>query len=169
MNWRALLERLRAGFSGSPDAADVLDAADRLPNGFGRRAFLKTALVGVAVAATVDVEQLLWTPGEKTIFLPTLDKTVVLLDETVFANYNTLLDTDWIAKDLLRDLERNLDLVGRFSRQYDAQFSGRRARVGDTVLVRVPKRFEPDDHSGIIIERAVPVVLTALPRRRRRA
>lgn len=35
-----------------------------------RRDFLRFML-GTAVAATVDVEKLLWVPGERTIFLPT--------------------------------------------------------------------------------------------------
>jgi len=36
---------------------------------FSRRQFLRTLAAGL-VASTVDVDRLLWVPGEKTIFIP---------------------------------------------------------------------------------------------------
>lgn len=60
MKWRDLLGWLTPG--------DRRGAAQRA--GWRRRDFLRAALLGTAAAATLDVEQLLWTPDEKTIVLP---------------------------------------------------------------------------------------------------
>lgn len=149
MNWRALLDRL---LGTAPDTADVLDAAERVESGLSRRQFLRGALIATTAAALVDVDQLLWMPGEKTIFLPECEV------------YTTL---DWVARDALSTLENNLRMISRFNRAYDRRFDG--VRVGDTVQVWIPKRFEPHDYSGIVTESVLPVTITPELRRRRRA
>lgn len=124
MNWRALFDRL---LGTAPETADILDAAAHVPRGMSRRTFLRGALAATAIAATVDVEQLLWTPGEKTLFLPTLEEV---------AAYNGLLTADWISREALRILKKNLDLTSRFNREYVAPYDRRGSRRGDAVPIR---------------------------------
>lgn len=141
MNWRTLLDRL---FGRTEETTAIIDAAERVGSGFSRRQFLKTALAGAAIAATVDVEQLLWMPGEKTIFLPTFD------------DYE-LITPDWVTREALDILQRQIALTSRFSRAYDEKFP----KIGDTVNVRVPMRFTPFDNSGRITDYRVPVTIDA--------
>lgn len=138
MSWRTWLDRV---LGPSLETADVLDAAARVGSGFSRRQFLRTALVGAAVAATVDVEQLLWMPGEKTILLPEL--VPCWSDEQI----------DWFTRHSLDIMNKNLAIAAKFNRQYDQKF-----RVGDTLIVRIPRRFEPYDYSGKVAD-IVPVTL----------
>lgn len=58
---------------------------------------------GVAAAETIDVERLLWTPGEKTIFLPTLSGlgcippgTVVKVEHITYDRWVQIPDDSWI-------------------------------------------------------------------------
>jgi hypothetical protein len=83
------------------------------------------------VAATVDVEQLLWTPGEKTLFLPTADE--------IGGNY--LIHPDWVTREALRILKANLEMTGRMTRRYVESYDRLGAFRGDTVLVPQPVRF----------------------------
>jgi hypothetical protein len=39
-----------------------------------RRRFLQTLLAGAVAAHELDVEKLLWVPGERKIFIPTLER-----------------------------------------------------------------------------------------------
>lgn len=95
-----------------------------------RRAFLErlgfgTVAAAAAAAATgvLDIERLLWIPGEKTIFLPTVETTDV-------AWVDALMRKD------LRLLKDRLSLATHFNRAYDQSFT-----VGQTVNVRLPRRF----------------------------
>lgn len=72
--------------------------------GFDRRLFLRT-LAAAAVGAALDPERLLWVPGQKTIFLPS----VPAVQPLVF-------HPD--AFEMVMDLETGLAI--RFVRQYDA-------------------------------------------------
>lgn len=144
MNWRALLDRI---LGTDPETTAIVDAAERVGSGLSRRQFLRGALVATAVAATVDVEQLLWMPGEKTILLP----------ELVDGGWddNFLPPTpDWVTRETLRLFEKNLALTSKFSCRFDKAF-----RVGDTVNVRIPQRFTPYDYSGKVVRPSVAVTL----------
>jgi uncharacterized membrane-anchored protein len=128
----------------------ILAAAERVPDA-GRRKFLKLALAGVAVAATVDVDQLLWTP----------DKTFLLPSEPAWQTF-TITDHVWsdaerdIAERYIRPAMQNLaraiddDLarvwVSTINRQYDHRFD---LKVGDTIQVRLPQRFIINDRYDV--------------------
>ena len=56
----------------SPEKAEVLVSAQR--HGVSRRAFLRGTLATMAVALSLDVDRLLWLPGEKTLILPATRK-----------------------------------------------------------------------------------------------
>lgn len=139
MNWRAWLDRM---FGTAPETTAIVEAAERVGSGFSRRQFLRGALAATAIAATVDVEQLLWTPGEKTIFLP---ESVEL--------YEGLLTPDWVTREALRILQNNLKFASQFSRDYDEHF------VGETVNVRIPRRYSTRANPYGIVDRSVAVTL----------
>lgn len=148
--WRDLLTYLRpdAGIRPfQPDVAHILDAAERVPTGLSRRHFLRTALIGTAAVATVDLEQLLWLPGEKTFFLPAVPTVEEL---------NTFLSADWIAKESLRILQQQLQLSKHVFRHYPDEA----VRLGDTVNIRLPSRFEPVAKTGFhLVAPVKPVIL----------
>lgn len=77
--------------------------------GVDRRRFLAWlggTAVGVAIAPTLDLEQLLWVPGERTIFLPTV-------------HVNTLITPEWIVRDMILNWQNSLRFVGRFDRSFE--------------------------------------------------
>lgn len=94
-----------------------------------RRNFLARLLAGatgVAIASTVDVDRLLWVPGEKTIFIP----------ETVLVPCDWSMG--WLTREALKILERNLQFFGHVNREYSER--GPR-RIGDTVRLRLPQSY----------------------------
>lgn len=100
-----------------------------------RRQFWKLAasgVVGAAVTANVDIERLLWVPGEKTYFLPA---------EKVFTG--KLISPEWMTKEIARLLKRNLQFAQQITRQHDADYA---MQLGGTVNVRVPARFTVSDN-----------------------
>lgn len=74
-----------------------------------RRAFLTTLAAGLAGAA-LDPERLLWVPGQKTIFIPTLP-----VSRLVTPDYLQL-----IVEEGLRALRQNLQVSAILNRRYDA-------------------------------------------------
>jgi len=60
-----------------------------------RRRFLWGVFGAVATGAVLDVDQLLWVPGAKTIFLPPV----------VPVRLNTLITPEWITWEVLQDLQ----------------------------------------------------------------
>ena len=89
-----------------------------------RRQFLARFGFGsVAAAAAMlsfDVERLLWIPGEKTIFIPTVT------DE--------FLTIDWVTKEMLVLLKNDIT----FASYIDQSWKG--THSGSTVQVKPPKR-----------------------------
>jgi hypothetical protein len=126
VTWADRLARLKAAVWPDTEVADILDAATRVPDG-SRRRFLRVALLGAAVAATVDVEQLLWTP-----------KPIVLVPGGAFEDREftiTRVTPDWVVRESLSILEKNLAFSKHFSRHYELDD----LRVGDRITLRVPK------------------------------
>lgn len=115
---RDLLARLRQSFTAAPDALAIIDDVTRAPHvsGLDRRTFLRRALLGAAVVATVDVEQLLWLPGEKTIVIPSP------VDLEGLLTGNCFVTDKWIAREALRLLKRNLSFASSINREYDAAY-----------------------------------------------
>ncbi len=125
---RHLVETARAVTRPAPDVLPDVST------GFGRRRFLGLVLggaAGAAIASTVDLDQLLWMPGAKTIVIP-----------EIVEGYNALT-LDWITREALRFLQRNLSVVSLFNRQYMDVFD-RSARRGDSVRVPIRRPFTPD-------------------------
>lgn len=113
MNW---FEKLLAAVKGDAEAEGLVRASSRVPDP-SRRRFLKTALLGAAVAATVDVDQLLWTPGQQTILTP---------DEW----YAQIHDEAWTA------LDKQLGISIRMMRNWDEAIP-----IGGVIEVRLPQRY----------------------------
>lgn len=93
-----------------------------------RRDFLARFLggaVGAALAPALDLDKLLWVPGERTIFLP--PPPVI----------NELVSVDWMFAEALRLLKTQLTAVAGFNRPFDD------VRLGDAVRVPLPVRFDP--------------------------
>lgn len=104
MDWRELLARLRRAVFPDPEAEAIIDAAEHV-SGVSRRAFLRAGLIAATVAATVDVEALLWTPDEKTIFIPEVVDT-------------GLVTIEWVTMEALRLLKKDLAIASMFNRPY---------------------------------------------------
>lgn len=155
MNWRDLLARIWHPSVPPADTAALIEASADRAGVVNRRAFLQ--LAGAAVAGlALDPERLLWMPGEKTIYL--------------FGDASSEgTSIDWITREALRLLEKNLAFAGSVNRQYDELFvvSGGKgyvydintpARIGDTVRVRPPVQFKSRPQP--VVPRTVPVTLT---------
>lgn len=114
---RDLFTRLRQSFLGSPDAEATIAAVERADHisGMDRRAFLRTALIGLSAAGVVDVDKLLWMPGEKTILIPDLIEIEAVCG-------NRLVSADWVAREALRILEKNLTFAAQVNRSYERSY-----------------------------------------------
>lgn len=103
-----LLDRLVAAWrSEQPASALVVPSVQ----GMGRRRFLQVLGGSVAVAAAapfVDLEALIWTPGQS-----------VAVGEV---GSGIFLTAEWITREALKILERNLQLVTTVNRAYDERF-----------------------------------------------
>lgn len=83
-----------------------------------RRGFLKRLGFGTVAAAAaanglLDVERLLWVPGEKTIILP----------PTVYEN--VWATADWVTMESLKILSNQLAISAYFNADYDPRFRQR--------------------------------------------
>lgn len=90
-----------------------------------RRQFLLrfgSAAVAAAALPMIDVERLLWVPGQKTIFLPS----------------RTPLDM-WVVESL-KVLQQTLTFSAHVNRQYDDLWR-QKLQVGDSVSIRLPRRY----------------------------
>lgn len=99
-----------------------------------RRAFLQVlgaGVAGAALAPTLDVEQLLWQPGEKTFFLP---------------DGYTLISPDWVTREALGLLTNHVKFTGHVRRSYDDQY----ATIGRNINARLPQRFVVSQADALI-------------------
>lgn len=135
--------------------ADQSAELDRLSvDGASRRGFLR-ALVGAgAVAATCDAEQLLWTPGEKTIV--DLGPSIIV-PEPFGVDFAWNTDEQRLAfrkyvEPAMRQLADQLD---RSAAMWARDFNKRGVAIGETINVRKPERWvakgqlwTPEPHKG---------------------
>lgn len=77
---------------------------------------------------------------------------------------NTIVTPTWVLKEAGRRYVRSTRFISRMSRQYDDSFFARGAKVGNTVLFRLPQRFGVSDGQALqeqpLLDRTVPVSLT---------
>lgn len=108
-----------------------------------RRGFIGRVLSGLAGAAVasvvpldlgVDLDRLLWVPGAKTIFLPSIEPVYA---PTHLGGGNRLVGFHWITYEYMRVLKNNLEFSHRINREYDNNY----ARSGQTINVKLPARF----------------------------
>lgn len=150
MNLRGLVDTWTRHLLGERDSIDTNVPPDRVPmpaltTGLDRRRFLGIVLggaAGAAIASTVDLDQLLWMPGEKTILIPEV------------VELNELVTMDWLMAETLRVLQSKLQLTSFYNDAYDR-------RLGDTVQVPQPQRFRltEDYPSQSIVTAYRPVTL----------
>lgn len=134
---REFFRRLLAAMHVAEDTPGVDVALPAVPAGLSRRSFLGFLTAGTVGVATLDLDRLLWTPGAKTIFLPPPVEIVEGFEG------NSLADFNWLAKEVLRTLKNNLAFANSVNRNYDRHFVDSANRIGDTVQIRLPSRFEP--------------------------
>jgi len=108
-----------------------------------RRSFF-TALTALTATALADPEALLWTPDQRTIFIPKVvpvSELPYMMTETIskaecVRRYpNSLLTTDMITRKSLKILEDTMKLAAMLERDHDFY-------VGDTWNVRKPERLD---------------------------
>ena len=123
-----------------------------------RRGFLR--LLGMAAAGAaaggmeLDPERLLWRPGAKTFFLPSIESVPDLFFHgphpergfrSRYRGRNVLLTPEMITREAFRVLQDNMAFVKQINRDYDRQFGG--GAVGYTSeheaakTLRRPTRF----------------------------
>lgn len=54
---------------------------------------------------------------------------------------NTLLTPTAVTREALRILHQKLNFIGNIDRQYDSRFANEGAKIGDTLLVRLPNQY----------------------------
>ncbi len=65
---------------------------------------------------------------------------------------NSILTSDIIVKESLRELKNQLVLSRKVNRQYDKQFAKCGAKVGDTINIRKPLRYSVTDGAALEIQ-----------------
>lgn len=165
MKWRDLLVALGVADPQLPEK--VREATSS--KGLSRRAFLTGVGTTAIAALVVDPEQFLWTPGEKTFFLPPVVKTATIEDIAAFGQdfaaeqYAAAITPEWVTREALKILEQELDLgkrmLVRLNRPYDC------AKIGETVLIRFPQRFNLSQQQVVlsqqqVVDTVTPVTIT---------
>lgn len=77
---------------------------------------------------------------------------------------NTLATPTWVTKDVALNFTNDLTFLANVDRTYDDQYIVNGAKVGNTVLARLPQRFQPTDGQALQIQalydQTVPITLT---------
>jgi hypothetical protein len=105
---RRVWRELAAGTSAADTRERVIAPAGVV---MGRRAFLRVLAAGAAaagVASAVDLERLVWTPGE-----------VVSVGGLIEESSNIFLTPQWVTQDVARFWVNNVRLIGSFDRTFD--------------------------------------------------
>lgn len=140
-----------------------IKAAESLER-LGRRGFLKLfgkataiGLVAAAMPSVLDPEKLLWSPEDKTIFLPpAMDYTVDL------STGNSFLSADTIAREVLMILENNLMFANSINRAYNSKFVNG-ARIDETINIRTSQRFRGDGPAVDALRHVTRIELKRIP------
>jgi hypothetical protein len=142
MTW---FERLRRAVAGDAEGSAIVAASAHVPD-LSRRRFLGLALGAAAVAATIDVEQLLWTPS-KTFLLPSEPawQTFTITDhvwsdaELDFSEKYIRPAAQHLADEIdqmyLRAFENSVAITRKYADNFD------RFKIGDTIQIRLPRRY----------------------------
>lgn len=155
MNIRDYFKRLLDSFREHEATARPFTLPDA--RGLSRRSFLGLFAASTAAVATLDFDQLLWTPGEKTIFLPPAVQTVEVTLEALgpFGQINM----DWVTREALRVLNNELSFAKNINRQYAGLHGSQGQRLGDSVNIRLPQKFTGGKRAGKARDRVKAVQL----------
>ena len=135
MNLRGLLSTFGRGMVSGEIPGRVAESPHETPrSNLSRRHFLTligAAGAGAALVPELDLDRLLWVPGQKTIFLPP-----AVVDASL--DGHQFVTVDWITREALKILENNLAFSKRLNRQYDTSFvgPGRDAHIHFSVPLR---------------------------------
>lgn len=119
----SLLDRIVAAFKRE-------NPGERLPApGMDRRRFLQilgSSAAVAAVAPALDLERLLWMPGQGTA--PELVAVTNYIEApSMFAvppmGRNIFLTSDWVVREAMKMFENNLKLISKVNRVYDGRYS----------------------------------------------
>lgn len=151
MNFRDYFRRLFDAFREHDTKPSVRLVLPPAPSGLSRRSFLGLLTATTAAAATLDLDQLLWTPGEKTFFLPPPVEVVDVSLEALgpFGQ----VDLDWVTRESLRVLNNQLSFAKHVNRQYAGLYGSEGQRIGDTVNIRLPQKFTGGQRVGKVRDR----------------
>jgi coat protein Gp5 len=77
---------------------------------------------------------------------------------------NNLATSTWVTKETAREFYNDLTFLANVNRTYDDQYVQNGAKVGNTVLARLPQRFQATDGQALqlqnIFDQTVPITLT---------
>jgi hypothetical protein len=77
---------------------------------------------------------------------------------------NTLVNATWVTKDVARGFVNEVVFLDHVNRDYDDSYKVNGAKVGDTVLARMPQRFTATDGQALqlqnLYDQTVPISLT---------
>ena len=65
---------------------------------------------------------------------------------------NTIITSTWVTKDVAMFWKNSIKLVGRFDRQWNAEWSKTASKIGDTIQVRIPQRFVVNEGQALVIQ-----------------
>ncbi len=65
---------------------------------------------------------------------------------------DTFITPSWVTKDVAMFWKNSIKFVGKFDRQWQKEWSAHATKLGDTIQVRIPQRFQTFEGQGIIIQ-----------------
>ncbi|HMF58850.1 MAG TPA: P22 phage major capsid protein family protein [Vicinamibacterales bacterium] len=65
---------------------------------------------------------------------------------------NTIITPTWVTKDVAMFWKNSIKLVGRFDRQWNKEWSKSATKLGDTIQVRIPQRFQVTEGQALAIQ-----------------
>jgi hypothetical protein len=65
---------------------------------------------------------------------------------------DTFITPSWVTRDVAMFWKNSIKLVGKFDRQWNAEWSKSATKLGDTIQVRIPQRFVVNEGQALIIQ-----------------